>query len=316
MLGVSPPQPAATDHQPPELRRCSCCLVRRPLWAFSVISGGRGRGKQTNSVCRACKSGSKTTKLQQRKASGLPLDEVQQLANSKIDRLRARDQRGAFDMAKHQPEQPPLIAPVRDCQAQVKTSYHKPTSHKPTSKSDVSTNLDDYVAKRQVRYEADMSKPEPETRQTRRARERRTVKDANTAIRRLMTPDEILKASIDRAVGARARSRGGVSTTTKRRQRVTHDLPPAAIRDMLERQRWRCALTGERFQTSERSDRQNIYGPSPNRINSGGDYVVSNVELVCWWVNRLIGDMPRNEAIEFLRERKLLRKDFGQLELI
>ena len=114
----------------------------------------------------------------------------------------------------------------------------------------------------------------------------------------------------------RARARGGNTNVHRQRKRVAWDLPPATAARILEGQGFVCALTGKPFEESEGYGSSNPFRPSPNRINPGGDYVESNCEFVCWFVNRLIGDMPRDAAIEMLRQLKLLRRDFGQKRLL
>lgn len=261
-----------------ELRRCSCCEVRRPMWAFTVKTQ-RERSWQVRSYrhnkCRSCSSGnSKPTKL---KRSGAPIEEVQKLANLTIDRIRRKDGFEPWDASKHRPERPV-------------------------------PSLDEYVAARQERFERAEEAPKV-SRQVRRAAERRIVKDAVSASKRVMTDVEVVKTAIGRAMAAKSRSAGGTKNVRRTVSKKAWALDPAAVGAMLKAQGYRCALTGERFQESTGYGVMQPFAPSPNRINPGGDYTIGNAEFVCWWVNRLIGDMPRDLALEFLRERGLLNQN-------
>lgn len=173
-------------------------------------------------------------------------------------------------------------------------------------------DIEEMLAKKQADFERREEAPK-ESRQVRRARERRITKDAQSAVKaRLMSQVEIVTHVLDAATAARSRAKGGDKVITKRVAKVKWDLPPLLVGEMLKRSGYRCALTGEPFRVSTGYGSTNPFKPSPNRIDPGGDYTEANCELVCWWVNRLINDMPRPAAISFLRERGLLRKDFGQ----
>lgn len=169
---------------------------------------------------------------------------------------------------------------------------------------------------RQAKFEAREAQPQKESRQVRRARERRLVKDARAAFTRQLSNSEAVSKAIDRAISARIRAAGGSSTPRVRRHKaVRWQLTPVEVGEIMRAQGYRCALTGEPFRETTEYGSSNPFSPSPNRIVPGGDYVATNCEFVAWYVNRMISDMPLAKALEFLRERRLLRKDFLQPDL-
>lgn len=51
----------------------------------------------------------------------------------------------------------------------------------------------------------------------------------------------------------------------------------------MEEQRWRCAVSGIRFMTAQKSD--SPFQPSLDRIEARNGYVAGNVRIVCYIVN-------------------------------
>lgn len=171
------------------------------------------------------------------------------------------------------------------------------------------------AARRQARFEKSKASPK-ESRQVRRARERRIIKDARSESKRQLTDAEVVAVAIDRSIAARGRATGGKATSTRTRKAVKWNLPPNVVADIIKRQGYKCALTGRSFEASIGWGTHDPFQPSPNRIDPGQDYVAENCEFVCVWVNRLISDMPRAKALEFMAELKLLRKNVGQMTLL
>ena len=66
------------------------------------------------------------------------------------------------------------------------------------------------------------------------------------------------------------------------------------IVDVLEKQGWRCALTGIAFNSEKTSlgAGERDYSPSPDRIKPDKGYVKEKVQWVLWAVNRAKGRMP------------------------
>lgn len=260
-----------------ELRRCSCCEVRRPMWAFTEKKQTERNGSvrtYRHNKCRSCSSGnSKPTRL---KKSGAPIGEVQRLANETIDRIRRKDGVGPWDPTRHRPE------------------YQAPS-------------LDEYVASRQEIFERTEAAPKP-SRQVRRATERRIAKDARSITKRIMTDVEVAKEAISKGIAARSRANGGERTVKKTKSKVKWNLSPEVAGEILKRQGYRCALTGRSFQTSTGFGSSNPYAPSPNRIDPGMDYTPENCEFVLWSINRLISDAPRLAALDLLADLGLLNE--------
>lgn len=68
------------------------------------------------------------------------------------------------------------------------------------------------------------------------------------------------------------------------------------IAQLLERQNWRCALTGIPFdaeRTSEGAGGRD-YAPSPDRRDPLAGYTAKNVQWILWSVNRAKGRMPNH----------------------
>lgn len=186
------------------------------------------------------------------------------------------------------------------------------------------------IASRQAAYEAQRPRPSSpdsgnaalqagnvwQSRQQRRHAQRRMVKDALQEMRRrTLDPHEVVTLAIDRAISARDRASGGPRTRTVMHRRVRWNLPPSVAAEIIGKQGYRCALTGWPFEESKGYGTSQPYSPSPNRINPGGDYTADNCEFVLWFVNRMIGDMPRPAALELLTRMKILRRYFGQEQL-
>jgi hypothetical protein len=292
------------------MKRCKCCELDHPLTTHFRSRPPQPKKNERKPViltyCRACEAGAPGGgQPQSRKKRGdVTLEWCQQNA---IDWFARRD----------------LGLPTRSIeQLDISVEAHKIGADPGGMRRRVAEEIspEEVAARRQARFEAAEAAPVTlvtgETRQVRRQRERRLVKDARLAFTRPLTDAEVTALAIDRSMGARSRAKGGTVTVRRRRKRVAWKLEPNEAEAMLKAQGYRCALTGEAFQESTEYGSTNPFGPSPNRINPGGDYTADNCEFVAWWVNRLIGDMPRSKALQFLAERKLLRKDVGQISLI
>jgi hypothetical protein len=183
--------------------------------------------------------------------------------------------------------------------------------------------IDELVARRQAlhdaREQAAINQPK-ESRQVRRARERRIAKDAASATKvarkEIMSELRALAAALGRTSGTKSRSKGGVRVVKRTQKEIKAALTPTVTAQILKRQGYKCALTGRPFADSVGYGSSNPYAPSPNRVNPGGDYTEDNVEYVLWIVNRMIGDAPREQALELLRDFGMLSKNLGQLSML
>ena len=70
------------------------------------------------------------------------------------------------------------------------------------------------------------------------------------------------------------------------------EIGAADLSEMLERQRYRCAVTGLKFIEARRDGQywRHPYAPSLDRINSAGGYVLGNVRLVVAAANIAMGE--------------------------
>lgn len=289
------------------LKRCNCCELEWPVKTHFSVQACRnrlatGRAPQVHSYCRACDGGGALKRPKARKRKGeVTTSWCQQNA---IEWFARRN----------------LGLPTRDLsQSDISVEAYKIGAepghvHAPSPASEPPT-ADQVAARRQERFEAAQATPRP-PRQQRRARERRIIKDARMAVTRPLSEAEVVQRAIDRSITAKRRARGGTRTTTRKQKTVEWNLEPIAVSNLIKSQGYRCALSGEAFKESTEYGSSDPFGPSPNRIDPGGPYTIENCEYVCWWVNRLINDMPRQKALQFLADRKLLKGAMRQMVLL
>jgi hypothetical protein len=81
---------------------------------------------------------------------------------------------------------------------------------------------------------------------------------------------------------------------------IDHDY----IMTLLEKQNSKCALTGwpMEFTRSGVPGNGNPYGCTIDRINSELGYIKGNVQLTCWWPNKVKSNMSNSEFIKMCKD--------------
>lgn len=72
--------------------------------------------------------------------------------------------------------------------------------------------------------------------------------------------------------------------------------------DIGERQKWRCAITGDKLSFTRGVGRKNPKICSVDRINSSKGYVPGNIQLVTWQANQIKGKFSTREFISLCRK--------------
>ena len=76
------------------------------------------------------------------------------------------------------------------------------------------------------------------------------------------------------------------------------------IMELLVSQNGKCALTGwpMEFTRSGMQGNGNPYGCTMDRINSDLGYVEGNIQLTCWWPNKVKSNMSNKEFIKMCKD--------------
>jgi hypothetical protein len=76
------------------------------------------------------------------------------------------------------------------------------------------------------------------------------------------------------------------------------------IMNLLEKQNGKCALTGwdMEFTRSGVKGDGNPYGCTMDRINSDLGYIKGNIQLACWWPNKVKSNMSNREFIRMCKD--------------
>jgi len=300
-------------------KRCICCELSWPITfdyfrpAHIASRAARGLPPTFHPNCRSCEggaSGENTTRARKSRGAITAAEAADRalayFRKRKIKQANLADRPIARELGIRRRDMAQTDISIECHKAGIEPGRDLRKRQLPAEPSQV-------VEERQERFERHEAQPPKESRQVRRARERRLVKDARAAFTRQLTDAETTALAIDRAMSARTRASGKPAAPRVRTHKaVRWNLTPTEVGEILKAQGYRCALTGEPFKATTEYGSSNPFSPSPNRIEPGGDYVPENCEFVCWWANRLISDMPREKALEFLSTRKLLRKDFQQ----
>ena len=82
------------------------------------------------------------------------------------------------------------------------------------------------------------------------------------------------------------------------------DIDHNYIMKLLEKQNGKCALTGwtMEFARSGVKGNGNPYGCTMDRINSNLGYVKGNIQLTCWWPNKVKSNMSNREFIRMCKD--------------
>ena len=81
----------------------------------------------------------------------------------------------------------------------------------------------------------------------------------------------------------------------KKRSDLTIDI----LLDLLEKQNYKCALSGVNLTCLLTKGQKHLTNASVDRIIPGGPYVENNIQLVCVAVNRWRADLPQSEYIRW-----------------
>lgn len=84
-------------------------------------------------------------------------------------------------------------------------------------------------------------------------------------------------------------------TWAKNRKKHSCNITKNYLEKLLERQDFKCALTGRTFS----NDLSNV---SIDRIDSNKGYIYGNVQLVLWQVNGMKSDLPQEEFVKICGE--------------
>jgi hypothetical protein len=113
-------------------------------------------------------------------------------------------------------------------------------------------------------------------------------------------PETVIRVAVDELVGS-------ILTSAKKRAKrhgLAFDLTEADITELLQRQIYRCAVSGIKFQATAGKDAGSYRGafrPSPDRIKAKLGYVRGNVRLVLVAVNVALSDWGDAQLIEIAR---------------
>jgi len=78
-------------------------------------------------------------------------------------------------------------------------------------------------------------------------------------------------------------------------------LTVADLKRAYEKQQGRCALTGELLTCTLQVGVRSLTNASVDRVQAGGDYLASNIQLVCIAVNKWRGDMEVPEFVKWCK---------------
>lgn len=117
------------------------------------------------------------------------------------------------------------------------------------------------------------------------------------------SPGEVSHSHEER-LKARAGVRAAACRARARKERVPFDESiVASAGEQIERQRYRCSVTGIPFNLDEVGEGAggSHYAPSPDRVVPSLGYVAGNVRWVLWMVNRAKGRMTEEQFLDMCR---------------
>ena len=85
---------------------------------------------------------------------------------------------------------------------------------------------------------------------------------------------------------------------------LNFDIDHDYVMKLLEKQNGKCALTGwtMEFTRSGVKGEGNPYGCTMDRINSDLGYIKGNIQLTCWWPNKVKSNMSNREFIRMCKD--------------
>ena len=83
------------------------------------------------------------------------------------------------------------------------------------------------------------------------------------------------------------------------KRKIRCDLTLEELVNLFNSQNGKCAISGVEMAYQRTKRVHNMYNASLDRIDSAGDYTLSNVQFVCWFVNRMKGETSTEELIKW-----------------
>ena len=84
--------------------------------------------------------------------------------------------------------------------------------------------------------------------------------------------------------------------------RKRSDLTQQDLLDLVEKQNYKCAISGIPLTCQLEKGKKFIFNASVDRVQAGGPYTIGNIQLVCKCLNSWRSDIPLEDFIEICRK--------------